>query len=419
MNIFSNTRIPFVPPFFYGWIIVFIAILGIFFSGPGQTYSNAIFIDYYIADFGWSRSLVSGIYSAATLAAGLCMFYVGRFVDTFGQRQMSVGVAFLLALACFWNSFVTGPIMLFIGFFLIRLFGQGSMTLVHTTLVPQWFLKYRGRALSFMAVGGFISAAAFPPINAWLMETWNWQTAWQFWGALLLVLFIPLSFFLIRNKPEEVGLVPDGLSMTAFTESNTTVPEISWSLPAARKTKTFWLVLLCVSIPSMVNTGLIFHFFSILGEQGISVAQAAFVLSLIAIIGFPSTLIAGIVLEKVQVNIILVYVFAVQAVAMTLLLFTNNIGWALAFGILRGITEGFERVSLNIVWPNYFGREHLGSIKGVAMTATVIGSAFGPLPFAIGYDLTGGYVSIILIMLLFPVLGIVASLLMRSPQNTN
>lgn len=78
--------------FYYGWVIVFIGGLGVFFSGPGQTYSNSIFIDQYINDFGWSRTEVSSIYSGATLAAGLLMMLVGRFIDRFGQRTMMVAV---------------------------------------------------------------------------------------------------------------------------------------------------------------------------------------------------------------------------------------------------------------------------------------------------------------------------------------
>lgn len=141
-----------------------------FFSGPGQTYSNAAFIDYYILDFNWERSLVSGIYSAATLAAGFLLFLVGSSIDRFGQRTVSLTVSILLASACFWNSIVVNPVMLFIGFFLIRLLGQGSMTLVPNTLIPQWFIEKRGRAFSLMMLGGFISSTFFPPFNAWLIS---------------------------------------------------------------------------------------------------------------------------------------------------------------------------------------------------------------------------------------------------------
>ena len=206
----SSTSAPFKTDFYYGWVIVFIAGLGVFFSGPGQTYSVSVFIDSYIKDFGWSRSHVSAVYSLATLAAGICMFFVGRFVDKWGQRKMSVIVGIGLALASFWNSIVVNTAMLFIGFFLIRLLGQGSMSLIPNTLVPQWFITKRGKALSLMAIGGFASSAALPPLNAWLVATWGWSFSWKVWGVLLLVVFVPLAFFLIRNKPEDIGEYPDG-----------------------------------------------------------------------------------------------------------------------------------------------------------------------------------------------------------------
>src|SRR5699024_1463081 len=113
--------------------IVFIAGLGVFFSGPGQTYSNSAFIDEYIRDFGWSRSQVSGLYSLATLLAGLIMIFVGRFIDRFGQRIMMVSIGTLFGLACFFNSIVSSMWMLALGFFLVRLLGQGSMSLIPNT----------------------------------------------------------------------------------------------------------------------------------------------------------------------------------------------------------------------------------------------------------------------------------------------
>lgn len=127
--------------FYYGWVIVFIAGLTVFFSGPGQTYSNAAFIDEYIQTFGWSRTEVSSIYSIATLIAGFTMIIVGRFIDKFGQKKMILFAGSLLALSCFLNSMISNTLMLFLGFFLIRLFGQGSMTLIPNTLVPQWFIQ--------------------------------------------------------------------------------------------------------------------------------------------------------------------------------------------------------------------------------------------------------------------------------------
>lgn len=406
---------------FYGWIIVFIGALGVFFSGPGQTYSNAVFIDKYIEEFGWSRSHISSIYSIATLLAGILMMFMGRLVDKLGQRLMTVIISTILGFACLFNSMVVNSVMMFIGFFLIRLFGQGSMTLVPNTLVPQWFIQKRGRALSFMAIGGFLSSALFPVMNAWLIETWSWQFAWQVWGVTLLVFFTPLAFLLIRNRPEDIGLLPDGMSNPKVNkrEEKTILNEEHWTLKEAMRTKAFWLILFCVSIPAMVNTGLTFHLFSIFGESRMDPKYAAIVLSLMAIVGFPITFISGFILERVKANIILSFVFLGEITLLLLLLMTNNVPLAFLFGVIWGIVGGLERITLNIIWPDYFGRKHLGSIKGVAMTMMVIGSAFGPLPFGIGYDLFQSYHEILLITLAFPTFGFIASLLAKKPEKSS
>ncbi|GAM15383.1 MFS transporter [Mesobacillus selenatarsenatis] len=417
----SGSSAPFKTNFYYGWVIVFIAGMGVFFSGPGQTYSVSVFIDSYIKDFGWSRSHVSAVYSLATLAAGICMFFVGRFVDKWGQRKMSVIVGIGLALASFWNSMVVNTAMLFIGFFLIRVLGQGSMSLIPNTLVPQWFITKRGKAMSLMAIGGFASSAALPPLNAWLVATWGWSFSWKVWGVLLLVVFVPLAYFLIRNKPEDIGEYPDGVKpdwANDPADPNRTIKpfeEVNWTVQEAVKTRAYWLLLFCVGIPSLVNTGLTFHLISIFKTNGISPAIAALVLSLMALIGFPVTLIAGPLLDRVKVQYVLAGIFTGEIIFILVLLAADQTAIAIAFGVLWGISGGFERITLNYVWPSFFGRKSLGSIKGSAMTVTVLGSALGPLPFGLAYDYFGGYEEILLMSIVLPVLGMIASLLAKKP----
>lgn len=407
------------PTIYYGWYIVLIGGMSLFFSGPGQTYSNAVFIDYYILDFNWERSLVSGIYSAATLAAGFLLFLVGSSIDRFGQRTVSLTVSILLAAACFWNSIVVNPFMLFIGFFLIRLLGQGSMTLVPNTLIPQWFIEKRGRAFSLMMLGGFISSTLFPPFNAWLISNFGWESAWRILGTMILVFFVPIVYFFMKNKPEDIGLLPDNKKIDKNGKGNsaTLTNDISFTLKEAMRTRQFWLLLLCVSIPSMINTGLTFHLFSILGGSGISIGGSAFILSLMAMVGFPVTMLAGFLLEKVKAHYMFAFVFAGQFVFIITLYFTDSFAWAVCFGLLWGFIGGMERIVISMIFPDYFGRHYIGSIKGVATTMTVAGSAFGPLPFGIAYDLFGGYNEILILMMIFPAIGIIASLLSPKPMK--
>lgn len=413
-------------PFYYGWVIVFVAALGMFFSGPGQTFTISVFINVYMDTFGWSSTLISTMYLFATLLSGMLLFFMGRYIDLYGQRKMLIIIALGLAVACLINSFLIGPVMLFFGFFLLRFFGQGGMTLIPNTLVPQWFIKKRGRAMAFLSVGAVSASASFPPINVWLIDNWGWENAWRFWAVLLSVVFVPLVIWLVRNKPEDIGLLPDGQTSQPDLSENVSkyhstasdhaqFEEENWTLKEARGSRTFWLLLFCVSIPSMVGTGIVFHIVSLLDGIGISRSAAAFVLTIVAVVTFPMSFVAGIIVEKVKVHIVFAGVFVGYLVAMIILMSAQSWWMIVAFGMALGVTMGFQVICMGIVWPNYFGRKHLGSIKGVSMTTVVIGSAFGPLPFSLVYDWYGTYSPAIIIMMVFAFLGLLAALASPKP----
>jgi MFS family permease len=137
--------------------------LSVFFSSPGQTYFTSVFIEHYIADFGWLRSLVSSLYSAATLISGSLLMFVGRLADKYGSRRMTMVAAVVLGLATLFNSLIVAPWMLFATFFLGRISGQGSLTLLPATILPKWFVRKRALAFSLMSLGSVIGSATLPP----------------------------------------------------------------------------------------------------------------------------------------------------------------------------------------------------------------------------------------------------------------
>jgi MFS family permease len=400
--------------FYYGWVIVFMAGLTVFFSGPGQTYSVSIFIDSYIRDFGWSRSLVSSMYSIATLAAGTMLFLIGKSIDKHGHRIMSVFIPGVLGAACMWNSFAVKPWMLFAGFFLLRLFGQGSMTLCASTLVPKWFINKRALAISLMSLGGVFGSAVLPVANTWLIDKWDWPFAWRFWAVALWAVYIPMALIFIKNKPEKNDVEPERRQKMKGSQRIKLDAEVSWTLREAMRTRSFWLLMFCTTIPSMIVTGVTFHIVSIMAGKGLDNTFAAITLSAFALTGFPTTFLAGVALDKLKSNQVVGGVFILQAISLVVLFFAGTPAMAVLFGVIAGASNGTMLVCNNVIWANYYGIEHLGSIRGFSMTSVIIGSAFGPLPFGMAYDLLGSYNEIILLMMIFPLLGFMAA--MASPK---
>lgn len=417
-------QLPINTPFYYGWMIVFISALGVFFSGPGQTYSVSVFIDSYIAEFGWSRSFVSTLYSSGTLLAGLLLPVIGKLVDRLGSRFMVAAVAATFGLVCLAMSLVFSPVMLFAGFFLVRLLGQGSMTLTSSTLVPQWFVSRRGKALSLMALGGTLSSALLPPLNTWLILSFGWRFGWQVWAVLLWAIMVPAALFLIRNRPEDVGLAPDNARAAKLASGpEQQYDQHSWTVKEAMATRAFWLLLFCATIPAAINTGVTFHLASIMQDTGFAAsaapAIAAAVLSTLAIVQLPFNFVAGALADKFRVHLLMMLAFAGQLLSLLLLLNIRSLPMAIVYGVLWGMLSGFYAINNGVIWPNYFGRRYLGSIRGIAMTAMVIGSAFGPLPFGFAFDYFGGYREIILLSMIMPALGMLAAFLSPPPPRSS
>lgn len=396
--------------FYYGWIIVFVSALTAFFSGPGQTYFISGFIDSYIKDFNISRMVISQYYSMATLSAGLLLFIVGRYIDKYGQKRITIIIASLLAITCIFTGLMSNAFMLIISFFFLRLLGQGSMTMLPNITVPKWFSKNRGFALSMISVGSVLGSTVIPPLNDYIVRTYSWNSAWFLWASLLIIILVPLVFLFLINEPSDIGLEIDNQRKDKKTKKLS-----SWGLNQAIKTRTFWYIAISSAIPAFINTGLFFHLYSIIKMKGLNSTHAALVLSLYGGLSFLFSMIAGYVLDRVKIKSVLVIAFIFQFLNIILLLNISNVYMAIIFGINLGVIGGFQRVSRKLIWPNYYGEENLGSISGFSMTSLVIASSISPIIIGTAYEFFGNYDKILLLISIIPLIGAIMIKLSKKP----
>ena len=407
-------------PFFYGWTILGVASLGMFISGPGQTYAVSIFVDPIIEETGWSRTSVAGLYALGSGTAAFTMPFVGRLLDKYGARILLTVVGTLFGFAALWMSTVSIPLQLYIGFALIRTLGQGSLTMVPTTLVAIWFMRMRGRATAVTFLGSAVSQAAFPPLIDLLISQFGWRGAWValafiIWGAILLPVIL-----LVRRSPESVGLLPDGDKPTV-EEDDADQPaitrETNWTLAEALRTRALWLLLFAGSSQSLIGTALVFHQVSLFEGKGLEASVAATVFTVMAPAAVGASLIAGYLADKVPNRYVLAAGQVLLAVAMALT-FTISAAWhAYGYGMVIGFGSGLIMTTNAVIWPNYFGRRYIGSIRGIATTSMVAFAAIGPLPFAVIFDLTGSYTPAILIFLALPASCAVAAMFAPPPNK--
>ena len=416
----TRSRIINASPIYYGWVILVVGAIGGILTSPGQTYVIAVFIDSFIEDLGVSRSLVSTLYTVGTLLASLALPFVGRQIDKRGPRIVIGAVSFLLGLACIYMGFIRNTLMLGIGFLALRMFGQGSLSLVSKNAINQWWVRRRGLAMGITGVvTALLGPGTFPGVINWMIPIYGWRMSYILLGAGVLIIMVPLGLIFIRNKPEDYGLQPDG--HTFDDEEKRSAPvEDNWTLDEAIHTPTFWIVSAAMGSMSALSTGLFFHFFSIFDDSGLSSTVAASVFLPIAAVGASVQLVAGVLIDRVPIRVLIAISLVLQSIILVMAPNLTSAEMALSMGLLMGIRGGLQMIVSSVIWAKFFGRRYLGSITGVSSTLMVASSALGPMPFGLARDWFGSYHLVLTSFAVIPILlSILCLIYAKTPHRTD
>lgn len=388
-------------PVFYGWVIMLIGTLGLIMTSPGQTYAVSIFVEHLIHDLNLSRSEVSTMYTVGTLIGSFALPLIGRRIDRHGPRWVMVIIALIFGLACVYMGFVQNLLMLLLGFTAIRMFGQGSLSLVSQQIINLWWVRRRGLMNGISGVMFALLGSGGVPylIHVLIVALDSWRLTYMVLGAILLLIFAPIAALLVRGKPERYGLQPDGMGIDNEPRDNDNgLPpatpqfvEENWTLSEALHTRTLWVFALSLSSISMLSTGLFFHMVSIFEDSGLSQDVAAAVYLPIAVTTAVTGLISGALVDRIPIRFIASAALLFQALSLWMAQALFGVEFAFLYGMVVGTTGGLARTTFTVIWADYFGRQHLGSISGVTTTIFVAGSALGPMPFGIAHDLLGSY----------------------------
>ncbi|MEJ7838848.1 MAG: MFS transporter [Thermomicrobiales bacterium] len=398
---------------FAGWRMLFISCLAVFLSGPAQTYGVSVFVDPMQDELAWSRSLISTLYSLGTLASAGAVVLAGRQLDRWGNRLIFSISAIAFGATMFLMSIASTVVVVFLGFTLLRTFGSGVLTLAARNLLPNWFHTRAGRAFSLVGLAAMLSQALIPLWNNQLVSWFGWREAWRVNAVVIWIVLVPVVVLLVRNRPADLGQLPDGRRPTAESESSKV--ETGATLSQALRTRTFWFLVGASAVPSLVVTGLAFNQVSILTDRGLPTALAATSFSVEALVALPTTLLAGWLVDRYAVRHVLMFGQVCLIIAMVFLLFANATAGVLVYAAFRGASSGLWMVAAEVAWPRYFGRKYLGSIRGVGFAVGVVGAALGPIPFGLSYDVLGGYTPAIAGLLVLPVAAAIAVSRARPP----
>lgn len=376
-------------------------------SGIGQIAGVSVFIDSLIRDLQIPRPEISTVFSIASLAGAATLPVTGRLIDQLGVRTMAIGIAILFGAAVLLLSRVQGLALLALGFWGIRMLGQGALNLTGKIAIALRFHAAPGRAIGVSGALGALSMSALAVVLSAAVESAGWRTVWLACAVAIWLVVIPLTLWALPPAADRA------LSATAERSSASGVAQ--WSRADAIRTGVFWVITLTIASNSMIVTGLMFHQISILGEAGLSPTRAAAnyipqtaasALTLTAI---------GAVADRLPRPLLLLLPMLSLTTAMLALSVLDD-GWIpVLYGVLLGGASATAFVAEGVLMQRYFGVRSIAAIRGLVFTFNVAGAAIGPAVIAVAHELTGAYALATRALLVVPALVVAAGLLVRSP----
>jgi MFS family permease len=397
-------------PFYYGWIILLVGSLGVLASIPGQTMGVSVFTDYYISNLDITRVQISTAYMIGTLASSFLIPYAGIYFDRLGARVVAaISAAFLsifLLVLGFSPSIIASIlnviavphlvvafIVLTIGFFGIRFFGQGVLTLVCKGMVAKWFGPRRGFAVGIM---GLITAFGFSfapqPLHT-MITKFQWDNALLIIAAFLAIVFLPIVLIFFRAEPSNYGVeLEQGMKVKVSKSKNVAKDAtVDKTVEQAKKDPVYWVIMLSLGYWGLFNTAFTFNVVSIFNEIGMDATQAVKIFFPISIISVIARFLGSYLSDRISIKYIyLSYVIALVFASISMLVIKLPIARFMII-ISYGIGGGLFGMLNIVTWPKLYGRKHYGAISGVSMSIVVAGSAIGPWVFSLIKKFTGSY----------------------------
>ena len=386
---------------FYGWwltgVAAFVMIIGTVPIFQGMTAWFVVLE----REFGWSRAQLSLAFSLTRAEGTIMGPLAGYLVDKVGPRRMVLSGLPVMGIGFILFSQVNN-LWQFYGAFVLASMGAGFGTwLPMMTVLNHWFQKRRSMAMSLAMEGFALGGVLLMPALAWAIDPdepdrLGWRLTAAGIGVVLIILAWPVSR-LIRNRPEEYGLRPDGRpenqpergERVGSGQGEGGIVDFTWQ--EALRTRPFWLITIGHSATSIVIVTLTVHLGPMLTDLGYSLQMVAWVVSTYTGVGAVFTLVGGYIGDRVPMHLALFVFSVIQSVAVVILLSADTLPMILLFAVVLGIGFGGRTPMTTAIRGVYFGRRAFASITGISMIPMNIMLLVFPLFAGIMFDAVGSY----------------------------
>ncbi len=362
---------------YYGWKIV---------GALGFTEMTSWGIVYYAfsvlllpmqQELGWSQSQLTGAFSLALLVAGVAALPIGRLLDRFGARGiMTLGSAAATVLVLGWSQVRSLPMLYLIwvglGLTMAAILYEPAFVVVAT-----WFQQQRQRALTLLTVGGGLASVVYIPLTTTLLERYGWRTTLVILAGLLGALTIPLHALVLRRRPQDYGLLPDGAPLNVESPSQTAPPGMA--MRDAVRGRTFWWLAAALGLSTMISLAIGVHLFAFLTERGYPAGTRALAAALLGGSQIPSRILITLLGRGVAQRWIVAGLCGVQALALLVLVLVPSTLGVISFAVLFGTGSGALTPTRAALIAEVYGAAQYGSISGALALITTGARALAPV----------------------------------------
>ena len=366
-------------------------------------YGLPFYYDFMVREFGWSRTQVTSGNALSKLVVGpLFGFLAGWIIDKFGPRRLMLVGILLGGVALIGLGSMTALWMFYL-FYLFNALGYVCAgPLPNQVLLTRWFDKARGRAMGFAYLGIGLGGALVPLLSVWLVQKYGWHNALRILGVLIIVLALPLAYFVKENPDGEVA-----------TKTTTPTAPIGWAL----KTKTFYLLALgsMCSIGAVGGTNQHLKLFLSLDQQ-YAQTQAARVASLVLAFSLVGRLLMGWLADRYTKKYVMLLIYLLVAASIPLLFFASTPGAIYLFAVIFGIGLGGDYMIIPLMAAELFGVKVMGRLMGVILTADGVAEATAPMLVGNLRDQTASYTVGFGVLIALALVGAVAVACLPKPE---
>ena len=407
---------------FYGWYIVAIAFLSLFVCSGATGFGFSVFLPVMSAELGWPRSTLVLAASIGWGASSLAGPLLGRQIDRHGARVILSAAMVLSAVAVAACGLVQEAWQFHLTFGLLGGLARAvQQNVAPSAMVANWFHRRRSLAFSFAALGPPASSLVYPGIIALAIGGLGWRATWVLLGVSVLALGLPPVALLVRRRPEDLGLLPDGDAPgdAAGVRPAPQATDEDWELREAVRSGSFWGVALGMALVLLTPATVTVFLFPYFYDQGMGEVVAAGTISALSLVQVLSRMFFwGPAIGKLGSVQRVLQLWAVLIFLATLLLqFAHDEFMAYVCSSVLGLAMGGNLVLQMQVWPEYFGRKAVGAITGMAQLCMGASAAGGPLLVTFLVEQSGGYAAPLTVMAASAALGLMLLTMAGIPKR--